>query len=127
MSRCVFCTQTCVRWCLGRYGASYSRFHLPTLQMVFISGVVLNGLMRSLVMALAGEGGPAGAAQWAECRAVRSPGKDQEKLPGGSHVRAESSRMSRVSQTVREGGKGGGPEGDSDSCRGLEASGNLDI
>lgn len=83
--------------------------------------------MRSLFMALAGEGGPAGIAQWAECRAVRSPGKGQERLPGGSHVHAESSRMRRVSQTVREGGKGGSPEGDNDSCRGLEASGNLDI
>lgn len=82
--------------CVGGYGASYSRFHSPILQMVFISGVVLNGLMRSLLMALAGEGGPAGTTQWAECRAVRSPGKGQERLPGGSHVHAESSRTSRL-------------------------------
>lgn len=98
--------------------------------MVFISGVVLNGLMRSLFKALAGEGGPAGTAQWAECRAVRSPGKGQERLPGGSHVHAESSRTSRVSQTVREGGKGGGPAGRGGQCfmqrsRGKWESGHL--
>lgn len=96
--------------------------------MVFISGVVLNGLMRSLFKALAGEGGPAGTAQWAECRAVRSPGKGQERLPGGSHVHAESSRTSRVSQSGKvEKEAVQLAEGDNVSCRGLEASGNLDI
>lgn len=98
--------------------------------MVFIPGVVLgnpvgNRPMWSLFMPLPREDAQAVTAQWAECEKLSDP-------PGGAQ---EGLSMPRSQGGVGLGSQPGKvekevvqlAEGDGDSCRDLEASGDLDI
>lgn len=98
--------------------------------MVFVPGVVLgnpvgNRPMWSLFMALPREDGQAVTAQWAECERLSDPPEGAQE--GLSMLRSQggvglgSQREKEEKEVVQL------AEGDGDSCRGLEASGDLDI